>query len=106
MLGSCSSKSHCIIDFSAGKAINFTNIILLEKVPEGCEDMDLPGTPFIFAIVDNPLAALAVWYSSFFMFNLQYQPKAPVLSKFVQRCFFEISLPSDWKQVYQGQRWE
>ncbi|KAJ8019523.1 hypothetical protein HOLleu_41154 [Holothuria leucospilota] len=66
MLGSCSSKSHCIIDFSAGKAINFTNIILLEKVPEGCEDMDLPGTPFIFAIgkLGQPLEA------NHFMFQL------------------------------------
>ncbi|KAJ8027546.1 hypothetical protein HOLleu_32714 [Holothuria leucospilota] len=63
MLASCSSKSHCIIDFSAEKAINFTNIILLEKVPEGCEDMDLPGTPFIFAI-GQPLE------TNHFMFQL------------------------------------
>ncbi|KAJ8034847.1 hypothetical protein HOLleu_04448 [Holothuria leucospilota] len=56
MLASCSSKSHSIIDFSTEKAINFTDIILLEKVPESCEDMDLPGTTYIFAI-GQPLEA-------------------------------------------------
>ncbi|KAJ8048725.1 hypothetical protein HOLleu_01156 [Holothuria leucospilota] len=85
MLASCSSKSHSIIDFSTEKAINFTDIILLEKSQKAVKTWIFLEQLTFLQLVTHSSCSI-------------YQ-KAAVLCKFVQRCFFEISPQTGSKSI-------
>ncbi|KAJ8022796.1 hypothetical protein HOLleu_37789 [Holothuria leucospilota] len=80
---------------------------------QGSEKVNLPGTPcvvtagkpweanrFQIAVggqitttVYNPIGALSVWFSSFYIFNLEYPPKASATVEFFQGCIAGINPP-------------
>lgn len=62
----------------------------------------LEATKFFIAIggeitttVYNPIAAVSVWFASFYIFNLEYSPRATATTEFVQRQAFFVIIVYD-----------